>query len=90
MKTEIKNYTKYGKVGRCVDLICQMENDGYLEPFCKRTGREYGKYKDVAEVMSPFFVGDYSELDAMKEERKRIEEYERNVQGMENDLGIAF
>ena len=87
---EIKNYTKYGKVGRYADLLCQMENDEYLEPYCKRTGRDYDKYKNVVEIMGPFFAGDYTELDAIKEERKRTKEYERNVQEMENNLGIVF
>lgn len=86
----IKNYVKYGKVGRFTDLLCQMEKENYLEPFCRNTGRDYDKYKNVTEVMEPFFEGDYSDLNEIKKESKRIKEYEKNMQEMENDLGFNY
>lgn len=86
----IKNYAKYGIAGRFTDLLCQMEEKGYLEPFCKNTGRDYNKYKGLTEIMNPIFAGDYSDYEAVKSERKRIKEFEKDLQEMEKDLGFNY
>lgn len=85
-----RNYAKYGKIGRFADLLCQMDWDGYLEPFCKKNGRDYDKYKTVIEVVEPFFMGDCSQLENIKQERKAIKKNEKGIQEIENELATLF
>ncbi len=76
-------YTKYGKIGRAAYLIGEMEKDGYLESYCQKYGKDYEKFRAVAEFTTPFINGDYTELEQIRAETKYIKESERTL----NELG---